>query len=382
MGELIYLDNAATSFPKPVSVYHEVRRCIEEYCGNPGRSGHSLSLAAAKTVYECRQELAALFECENTENVIFTLNTTHSLNMALKGLMSDNDHVLISNIEHNSVYRPVMASGCKFDIFNSYQPKEKLLKEISEKLRADTKMIICSHASNISPICNPIKEIGAMAKRRGIYFIVDAAQSAGIHPISMKKSNIDALCIPAHKGLYGIQGCGALLLSSKFEGDKGERIKCLTEGGNGVASFEPFMPKRLPERLESGTLPTPAIAGLLAGIRAVKETGTDNIRAHEYLLCKRLRENLKSLRGVKLYCPEFSKTNIILFNLLSKSSIETTELLDREGVCVRGGFHCSPLAHKLLKTGENGAVRVSPGGFNTLEEIDRFTDILYKINRL
>lgn len=376
MGELIYFDNAATTFPKPNRVYKEVAKCIEEYCGNPGRSGHILSLRSAKTVYECRAALAEFFNLSEPENIVFTLNTTYALNIAIKALLKEKDHVIISNIEHNSVYRPIVASGCKFDVFNSYAPREKLLAEINAKIRPNTKLIVCTHSSNISPLRNPISSIGALAKRKGIYFIVDAAQSAGIYPIDIKASNIDALCIPGHKALYGTQGCGAVLFSSKFSGEKAQRLKCLAEGGNGVNSLESFMPDRLPERIEAGTLPTPAIAGLLAGIKTINDIGIDNIREHENIVYRKIRDDLGNNKSIKLYCPEFAKGNTLLFNVKGRSSAEIADELDKEGVCVRSGFHCSPLAHSLLKTGENGALRISFSGFNTLEEAHRFTDIL------
>ncbi|MBR5516083.1 MAG: aminotransferase class V-fold PLP-dependent enzyme [Clostridia bacterium] len=382
MSKLIYFDNAATTFPKPETVFRGVRKCMEEYCGNPGRSGHFLSFAAAKAVYDCRIELAECFNLSEPENIVFTLNTTYALNMAIKGLLSENDHVIISNIEHNSVYRTVIATGCKYDIFNSYQTRDKIITEISQKIKPNTRVIICNHASNICPLRNPISSIGDLAKKKGIYFIVDAAQSAGIYPIDMKEANIDALCIPGHKGLYGIQGCGAVLFSSKFRGEKAKRIKCLTEGGNGVNSLESFMPPTLPERLETGTLPTPAIAGLLAGIKTVNSIGIDNIREHENMIYARLRENLRNFKGLKLYCPEFTKGNILLFNFNSMTSVQLADELDREGVCVRAGFHCSPLAHSLLKTGKSGALRISLGGFNSMEEADKFTDILKKCTQL
>lgn len=379
MAKAIYFDNAATTFPKPTSVYREVKRCIEEYCGNPGRSGHFLSLAAQKTVYECRVALAELFNCKDIENIVFTLNTTYALNIAIKALVSKKDHVLISNIEHNSVYRPITAIGCEYDIFNTYQSSTAILSEINKKIKFNTKLIVCNHSSNISPLRNPIATIGEVAKRRGLYFIVDAAQGAGVFQIDMQKCNIDALCIPGHKALYGIQGCGAVLFSQKFSGEKGKKLNCFAEGGNGVNSLEKFMPPNLPERIESGTLPTPAIAGLLEGIKTVNQIGIDSIREHENRIYKKLREDLRNIKEVKLYCKEFTKGNILLFNIAGMSSIRIADELDREGVCVRSGFHCTPLAHELLRTGENGAIRLSLSGFNTLEEADRFTDILNKI---
>lgn len=375
---LIYFDNAATSYPKPARVYTAVRECMESYCGNPGRSGHRLSLESSKTVYRCRESLAELFSLSTPENTVLTMNTTYALNIAINALLRKGDHVLISNIEHNSVYRPILYSGCKYDIFNSLAPKNEVLTEIKSKLTPKTRLIVCAHISNISPIQNPIYEIGSIAKNRNISFIVDAAQSAGVYPIDMEKAGISALCIPGHKALYGIQGCGAVLFSSRFKG-KEEYLYPLITGGNGTNSLEGKMPGFLPERFEAGTLPTPSVAGLCAALEVIKETGIDTIRLHEQSLYRRAREQLGNMKNVRLYCKEFSKGQTLLFNVRGHSSTEMTELLDKEGICVRGGFHCSPLAHKLLKTGEDGAVRISFGAFNTLEEVDLFCSKLYGI---
>lgn len=372
MEPLIYFDNAATSFPKPRKVTAAVQNCIEEYCGNPGRSGHSLSLESAKAVYKCREQLATLFNLNAPENVVFTLNTTYALNMAVNALLDERDHVLISSIEHNSVYRPILHKGCRYDIFNSFAPRERVMADIASKLRPDTRMILCSHLSNISPIMNPIEEIGKLAGRRSILFVVDAAQSAGVQPIDMQKCNIDALCIPSHKGLYGIQGCGAVLFSSRFKNENAEALIPLVTGGNGVNSLEGTMPAYLPERLEAGTLPTPAIVGLSKGIEILTGVGIDHVREHEQTLYRRARELLGNNRSIRLYCREFARGQTLLFNVKGHSSNEITQKLNDEGVCVRGGFHCTPLCHKLLETGEGGAVRISFGAFNTLEEVDRF----------
>ncbi len=378
MGSLIYFDNAATTFPKPKNVYREVSRCIESYCGNPGRSGHSLSMAAQNTVYECRRELAEFFGAE-AENTAFTLNTTYALNMAINAMLRTGDHVLISNIEHNSVYRPIASSGADYDIFNAYQPKEKLLSELKSKITPRTTMIICTHQSNICPLFNPIGMIGNLAASKGLYFIVDGAQSAGIYPIDIKRDNIDALCLPGHKGLYGIQGVGAVLFSKRFSGERARNLQILVKGGNGVNSLEKTMPDMLPERLEAGTLATPAIAGLLEGIRAVKHIGTACIREHEQRLYAKLHERLGNDEEIELYCPEFNRGQILLFNIKNIPSSRAAAEFDRRGVCLRSGFHCSPLAHRLLDTGPDGALRISLGAFNTLEEADRFSDILKEV---
>ncbi len=340
-----------------------------------------MSLAAEKTVYECRCELAEMFGAKNIENVVFTMNTTYALNMAIKSLLRPGDHVLISNIEHNSVLRPIIASDCDYDVFDSYGSTDKVLCDIRSKLTPRTRLLVCTHQSNICPIQNPVKSIGALCRHNGICFIVDGAQSAGICPINIKESGIDALCIAGHKGLFGIQGCGAVIFSDRFKGEMARKLRTFAEGGNGVDSLEGHMPALLPERLEAGTLPTPAIAGLLEGIRTVKKLGLNHIREHEQTLYRRLRERLCNDERIEVYCPHVNYGQTLLFNLKGISSVRVADYLDGEGVCVRAGFHCCPLGHKLLKTGRDGAVRVSFGAFNTLKEVDRFCDILSTMNK-
>ncbi len=377
---MIYLDNAATTFPKPGKVYREVSRCIEEYCGNPGRGGHTLSLAAGRAVYDCRCLIAELFSAE-PENVVFTLNTTYALNMAIKGIARTCDHIIISNMEHNSVLRPVIATGCDYDVFDATLDTERMLCEITAKLTPHTRMIVCTHKSNICPIRLPIKAIGELCRQRGICFIVDCAQSAGVYPIDMKKCHIDALCFAGHKSLYGIQGAGGVIFSARYKGESARKLHTLVEGGSGIASLEEYMPSLLPERLEAGTLPTPAIAGLAQGIRTITEVGINHIREHEISLYRRMREQLLNHDRIEVYCPGIAYGETLLFNVEGMPSTAVADMLDREGICVRAGFHCAPLAHKHLGTGDSGAVRVSLGAFNTAQEVDIFCDVLNKIVR-
>ncbi|NLW74192.1 MAG: aminotransferase class V-fold PLP-dependent enzyme [Clostridiales bacterium] len=364
---MIYLDNAATSFPKPSCVCKEVLRCLENYCGNPGRGAHSLSLAAAEKVYECRENAAALFGCE-PENIIFTLNTTHALNIVIKGVLRPGDHVLLSDLEHNSVFRPIWRLAqegiIEYDIFPSltlegWFPSPLLVcSHISRLMRPNTRMLICCHSSNICSRVLPLREIGALCRRRGVFFAVDAAQSAGHLLIDMKKMNIDALCAPGHKGLLGPQGCGILALRD------GVTLNTLTEGGSGVNSLEGNMPESPPERYEAGTLPVPAIAGLCEGIKTVTSYGIINIRAHTNLLYHTLFDMLSSVEGVTIYAPAHAGA-VMLFNVRDIPSDTATRELDKTGICVRAGFHCSPLGHATLKTPPNGAIRASFGIYNT-----------------
>jgi len=387
---MIYFDNAATTFPKPDVVYNEVIRCMTEYCGNPGRGSHKLSIAASEKIYECRCQIAEFFHSDNPENVVFTYNTTYALNLAIKTLLSPGSHVLYSDIEHNAVYRPICALetyGIKHNSFKTYESEmiqnydfnQMILKSIRNSIRPDTRVLITSHCSNICGIRLPLEKIGNICRDYGIIFIVDAAQSAGFYDIDMKKCNIAALCIPGHKGLYGIQGCGFTIYSPEYNRPEFLKNNTFIEGGSGINSLDTEMPDMLPEHFEAGTLSTPAIAGLCEGIKYIKNIGTEEIQSREYKLYRRVKEILMNTQGVTLYANDLRESNILLFNIDRKSPNAVAEALDNAGICVRSGFHCSPLAHKLLGTGDNGAVRISFGIYNTMSEIDEFYRVLKTI---
>ena len=378
---MIYLDNAATTFPKPRSVYSEVLRCIRTYCGNPGRGSHKLSTVSEQKVFECRCEISDLIGASSPENIFFCENTTMAINSVIKGLLTEGDHVLISDLEHNSVFRPIfkMAKQGKitYDIFPSMCLDDRrfpsgICAGIARLIKPNTKLIICTHASNICSAVLPIPEIGAFCRRHKILFAVDAAQSVGHIPIDMKKMNIDILCAPGHKGLYGIQGCGFVALRD------GIMLDTLTEGGNGINSLERNMPDFSPERYESGTLPVPSIVGLLNGIRAVKKIGVCEIHDRETQLCNRLCEMLGNTHGVEIYAPQH-KGSVLLFNVTGVPSNRTGDILNRNDICVRTGFHCSALGHATLKTPDDGAVRVGFGMFNTQKEIEQLWRTVKKI---
>ncbi len=380
---MIYLDNAATSFPKPRPVCDEVNKCMRQYCGNPGRGAHALSMAAATAVFGCRESLARLLGVPSPENVIFTLNTTHSLNMAIKGLLRPGDHVIISDLEHNSVWRPVFRlaeqGGIEYDVFRSFAGDERrssvrICASIARLLRPDTRMVVCLHSSNICSAQLPVDDIAAFCHRHGLLFVLDAAQSAGHLPLDMTASGVDVICAPGHKGLLGPPGCGVLALRD------GLTLDTLTEGGNGINSLEGEMPENPPERYESGTLPLPAVAGLTQGIRTVEQIGLDNIRAHEAALYTALLDRLSGLPGVRVYAPEHVGS-VLLFNVGDMPSDKVGRQLDRRGICVRSGFHCAPLAHRTLGTPKHGAVRVSFGIYNTLSDLDALWNALKDITK-
>ena len=380
---ITYLDNAATTFPKPQGVYDEALRCMTKYCGNPGRSAHSLSLEASKKIFECRSLLADLLGVNDIENIIFTLNTTYALNTVIKGLLRSGDHVIISDIEHNAVFRPIYKLAkngvIEYDVFSSMATSNKacptlICAKIASLLRPNTRMVICSHASNICSYTLPVKEIGEFCSKRGILFVVDGAQSVGHYPISVDEMKISALCLPSHKGLYGPQGCGVIALG------RGVTLETLVEGGNGVNSLDGDMPSFSPERYEAGTLPTPIIAGLCEGIKAVNSYGIDHIREHEASLFSYARDKLCNIEGISLYLPSYVGSTL-LFNMNGIPSETLARELDGHGICSRGGFHCSALAHRTIKTHPDGAVRVSFGIFNQQRDIDTLYKALTTIGK-
>ena len=371
MSDVIYFDNAATTFPKPESVIMSTVDCMANYCGNPGRGSHPLALRSAERVFEAREAVAELFGA-SPENVIFTLNTTYALNMAIKGVMSGGGHMLISSMEHNSVLRPAARLArddkIRYDIFKAYDKNRKMtakdiLDEMVKRLRPSTKMLVCLHSSNICSYSLPIREIGAFCRRHGIIFCVDAAQSAGHTPINMKEDNIDILCLPAHKGLYSPQGCGIMILRDGLP-----RLTTLAEGGNGVNSLDLSMGLISPERYEGGTLCTPAIAGLCAGVEFVKSFGADVIADHEKRLWSMTFDRLSSIRGVTVY--DDTPGSVLLFNIDGIPADDAGDLLSQDGFCLRTGYHCSPLAHKALGTPDGGAIRAGFGIFNTENEVE------------
>ena len=378
--DLIYLDNAATSYPKPYAVSEAVKKYMLYCGGNAGRGGYKTAIQAGKEIFNCRQKLAKFFDAINENVVFFTMNTTQGINMCIKGMLRRGQHVLISNIEHNAVYRPIyklsqwghLSYDC-FDVMNGERrlSDEEILADIAQKVRKNTRMIICTAASNICSVRPPLKAIGEFCKERDILFVVDGAQAAGHFKLSMRDMKIDALCVPAHKGLLGPQGCGAVIL--------GEDVKMLTliEGGNGVDSLIGEMSEESPERYEAGTLPIPAIIGLAEGLSAIEQIGLDNVERHERGLFELAREKLSKIDGVKLYCPEYSGS-VLLFSVREYDSERVCEYLADKNICVRGGYHCAALAHRAIGTTDRGAVRVSFGIFNSENDVDALCSALKK----
>ena len=379
MSKIIYLDNAATTYPKPEAVYRSVDECMREYGGNPGRGTHSLAMRAAEKIYDCREMIAQFFCAPSPESVVFTYNTTYALNIAIKSHLVYGSHLLISDIEHNSVLRPVHESTargyCSFDIFPTIGGDDAVIAAILQRVKLNTRMVICNHLSNIGSRILPIKRISQICHERNIILIVDGAQSAGTIPISIQEQGIDILCVPGHKGLYGPQGVGVMIVASALPS------RTFVEGGSGIHSLERDMPLFLPERHEAGTLATPSIAGLLAGLQWIRQHGIDKLALEEQRLSHIAQKWLSDIPDVTVYPMDTNITNTFCFNVNHKTSQEVGERLNAHGICVRAGFHCAPLAHEGLQTGKYGAVRVSIGAFNRLDEISTLCNVTEKISR-
>jgi cysteine desulfurase family protein len=366
---VIYLDNAATSFPKPVSVTEEQARCMRHYCGNPGRGSHALAMAAAEKIYECRCSVAELFGSKHPENVMFTVNTTTALNTVIKGLLRSGDHILLSDMEHNATFRPIYKMAqeglVSYDVFPTFPTDPKaapldVCRGIEALIKPQTRMLVCAHASNICSAVLPLAEIGTLCRRRGILFVVDAAQSAGALPVEPEIWGANFVAMPGHKGLLAPQGTGILLCKDGAEP--------LLMGGTGSDSRNPAMPEFLPDRLEAGTLNVPGIAGLGAGLRYVIGQGTERIGRRERSAAAFCVESLRK-RGLRVFGGE-DQLGTLSF-LPQQDPEEVAEKLARHGIALRAGLHCAPLAHESAGTLERGTVRVSFGHDATLEQVRR-----------
>ncbi len=370
---MIYLDNAATTFPKPKRVLRELERCVRHYCGNPGRSSHRLSLIAGEKIYEARERIAALLGYENPEHVVFTQNATHALNLAIKVAIDKKCHVLISDIEHNSVIRPLeklkKTVGVEYSCFKSGTNIEA---EIENRINKDTEFIISTLRSNVSGEEIPLDILSKISKKHGIKLIIDASQAIGHEEINLRNTPCDILCAPAHKGLFGIQGAGFMLVCD------GVRRESFIEGGSGTDSVSVEMPPLLPERYEAGTLPTPSIATLSEGVAFIQEVGIPEIEKRLTFLTDLLYERLLSNKKILVYgC----RDGICSFNAKSISANSLAKELDRHGICVRAGLHCAPSAHRKLGTIDSGTVRVSLSYLNSKRDIDALYKALTYILR-
>ena len=364
---MIYLDNAATSMPKPPEVYAAVQEAMLS-CASLGRSGHAAARKAAETAFLCRQEAGELFGTD-PEQVVFTMNATHGLNLAIKTLVKPGDRVVVSGFEHNAVMRPLHHLGAQIETAGSrlFDPDDTLAA-FDHAITLDTKAVICTHVSNVFGYVLPVEQVAALCRRRGVPLIVDAAQSAGILPLSLKQLQAAFIAMPGHKGLYGPQGTGMLLC--------GQTPDTLFEGGTGSLSASLDMPDFLPDRVEAGTHNVPGIAGLLAGIRYLKRRGLTAVGQGENALLRKLHRELRDLPIRQYYAGGTLQTGVLSLTAEGWDCEELAARLSDAGIAVRAGLHCAPMAHKCAGTLETGTIRVSLSDFTTPQEIDRFAETL------
>ncbi len=367
---MIYLDNAATTMRKPEQV---VQAVADAMCslGNAGRGAHEATLGASRVIFEARQGLAELFHAENPRQIVFTANSTESLNMAIKGVLQKGNHVITTQLEHNSVLRPLYEMeerGVELTIVKSDRRGCVDLADLEGAIRENTRAIVCTHGSNLTGNLVDIGKIGGMARSRGVLFCVDASQTAGVFPIDVQAMNIDILCFTGHKGLLGPQGTGGMYVREKVA------VRPLKTGGSGVLTYSRSHPSQMPTALEAGTLNGHGIAGLNAAVAYIRETGMDVIRRKEQALMRRFYDGVKHIPGVTVY-GDFERNErcpIVALNLGEYDSSEVSDALFMEyGIATRPGAHCAPLMHEALGTTKQGAVRFSFSHYNTEEEIDK-----------
>ena len=374
---MIYLDSAATTFQKPPAVGRAMTEALASM-SSPGRGGHPLAMRAADTAFRCRTELAELFGLDGPEGVAFTLNATHALNIAIKSLVPPGGRVLISGYEHNAVTRPLTALKAKVSVAGGpLFDQEAAIRAFDELIAPGVDVVICNHVSNVFGFVQPVEKVAALCRSRGVPLIVDASQSAGILPINMKSLGAAYIAMPGHKGLYGPQGTGVLLC-----GD-GQIPRPLLEGGTGSISLSQEMPDFLPDRLEAGTHNMPGLAGLLAGVRFVRQLGPEAICAGERQLTFQAAEGLRRLPGLQVFAlPDLAAQAGVLSIVPERMDAEAlgAALADR-GIAVRAGLHCAPLAHRTAGTLDTGTVRLSFSHWNTREEVSRFLVAMGEILR-
>lgn len=368
---MIYLDNAAGSWPKPESVLKALGEAPALYGANPGRGAYQMTLTTSRMVLGARSELAEFFHCPLAERLVFTAGATASLNTAILGLLKEGDHVVISSLEHNAVWRPLayLQNNGTIELTVIRPGPEGRINpaDFEQAVKPQTKLICCVHASNVTGVVNPIEEVGQIAAKHHIPLLVDAAQSAGVLPVDVQKMNIALLAFAGHKSLYGPAGVGGLYVREDV------RIRPLIYGGTGSLSEQWQQPEFYPDHLEAGSINTVGIAGLQAGLRFVKEQGVTEIYGRTMGLANAFMEQVSQIRGVKVYTPQGDgqRVPVVLLNIENIDTSEAAFLLDSDyEVCVRGGLHCTPLAHRCLGTMESGALRFSFGCFNTMADVE------------
>ena len=373
----INFDNAATTFPKPPEVRQAVQQAVIRYASS-GRGSHPLAVRGSELIYSARELISDFFDVQ-PEQVVLTSNCTHALNLAVQGIMKQGGHMIISQLEHNSVARPVYALAkagkIQYSIAEVSADDNITTENFARLIRQDTKAIVCTIASNVTGQILPIESIGRLCEEKKICLIADGAQACGVIPVSLKKQHINILCTAGHKGLYGITGTGLLLSDGKFS------IPPLMQGGSGSLSNLPEMPDFLPDSLEAGTLNLIGAASLKAGIQFIQKKGIANIFQTETAFCERFCQRITGLPGVTVYRqPKVNYVPIVSFNVKHYPSEETASLLAKKGFCLRAGLHCSPLAHNALHTLEQGGtVRFAPSVFSDMQNVCRLTDNISKL---
>ena len=382
---MIYFDNAATSFPKPPEVFESMTKFMQEFGGNPGRSGHRMATGAEAMIGECRNALSKYFGLKDTTRCVFTLNCTDALNMAIKGVVKPGDHVITTALEHNSISRPLqkLADDGVITLTRVIpaEPGAWQVDEIVKAITPKTKLVALTHCANATGVINPIAELGKALRAASdkIVYLVDAAQTAGVVPIDIEAAHIDLLAFPGHKGLMAPTGTGALLIGPRFHA---EELLNWREGGTGGDSTSPHQPDELPHKLEGGTPNTMGISGMLAGVRFLNKLGSGKVLEHERVILKRIIDALGSDKRFTLYGTKdvARKAGVLSITIKDRDNAETASILDQAfSIAVRPGLHCAPYAHKHLGTFPTGTLRLSPGYFTTIEETDQVIKALQEI---
>ena len=377
---MIYLDNAATTMYKPQVVVDAVVKAMTSM-GNAGRGANEASLSASRIIFDTRDRLCKLFNGTNPKQIVFTNNSTESLNITIKGLLNPGDHVITTMLEHNSVLRPLYEmkeKGVELTIVKSNEMGTLDIADIEAAIKDNTKMIVCTNGSNLTGNYVDVESIGKLAKESGVFFVVDASQTAGVFPIDVQKMNIDVLCFTGHKGLLGPQGTGGMYVR------EGLSVRPLKVGGSGIKTYSKTHPAEMPTALEAGTLNGHGIAGLHAALVYLEEEGIDNIRAREQELMWKFYEAVKEIPNVKVY-GDFSTKNrcaVVTLNIGDYDSSEVSDaLLMDYNISTRPGGHCAPLMHEALGTVEQGAVRFSFSHYNTDEDVDTAIRAIYELSQ-
>ncbi len=380
----VYLDNAATSWPKPPAMATAMAHFADHIGANPGRAGHQMAVHSARIVFETRQAIADLFNCEDPLRVTFTSNVTHAINLALFGLLGAGDHVITTSMEHNAVMRPLRyheSRGVALTVVPCSPQGYLDPSDVKKALRGNTRLIVITHASNVTGTIMPLAEVGALARQHGALLLLDAAQTAGVVPIDIHKDAIDLLAFTGHKSLYGPMGTGGLVIGSRVDINN---FKPLIYGGTGSNSEKERQPSFFPDKFESGTLNVIGLAGLLASLKWLHSTDMNKIRAHEQVLSASLMEGMRAIAGLTIYGPhdQSHKVSPLSFSMSGLDNALVGDQLDKiYHIFCRVGLHCAPATAKTLGVFPQGTIRLSPGYFNQMDEIDHVISALKEMSK-